>query len=147
MSIRHITRTRILIISGLIVLIGAALVGIRTPRMQRALVDADVNAPRPTRVIYPDVNGGDSTSARNTSAAPKPLQATVPAQAQRSAPGAQAVVAARTAPTGPSASTAPSNAAPPPSPERVAQAVPAEPVEKAAVAEAPDLELLDINTA
>src|SRR5919206_5044241 len=147
MSIRHITRTRILIISGLIVLIGAALVGIRTPRMQRALVGSGVNASRPTRVIYPDVNGGDSTSARNTSAASKPLQATVSAQAQRSAPGAQAIVAARNMPTGPSALTAPANAAPPPSPERVAQAAPAEPVERAGVVEAPNLQLLDINTA
>ncbi len=147
MSIRHVTRTRILIVSGLIALIGAALLGIRTPRMQRALVDADVNAPRSARVIYPDVNGGDSTSARNTSAAPKPLQATVSAQAQRSAPGTQAIVAARNMPTGPSALTAPANAAPPPSSERVAQATPAETVERAAVAEAPDPQLLDINTA
>ncbi len=147
MSIRHVTRTRILIISGLIALIGAALVGIRTPRMQRALVHADVNAPRPTRVVYPDVNGGDSTSARNTSAASKPLQTTVPAQTQRSAPGAQAIVAARNMPTGRSASTVPANAAPSPSSEHVAQATPAGTVERAAVAEAPNLELLDINTA
>ena len=147
MNIRHVSRTRILIISGLIALIGAALVGIRTPRMQRALVHADVNAPRPTRVVYPDVNGGDSTSARNTSAAPKPLQATVSAQSQPSAPGAQAVVAARNMPTGPSVPATPASAAPPPSPERATQAAPAETVERAAVAEAPDLQLLDINTA
>ena len=115
--------------------------------MQRALVDADVNAPRPARVIYPDVNSGDSTSARSTSAAPKPSRATVSAQAQPSAPGAQATVAVRNMPTGPSASMAPANAAPPPSSERVAQATPAETVERAAVAEARDPQLLDINTA
>ncbi len=115
--------------------------------MPHALVNGDVNTPRQTRVIYPNVYGGDSTSARNTSAAPKPLQATVSAQSQPSAPGAQAVVAARNMPTGPSVPATPASAAPPPSPERVTQAAPAETVERAAVAEAPDLQLLDINTA
>ncbi len=145
MTIRHVL-AGVLTVSGL-TLIGVALVDIKTSRIQRVLVGGDANTSRPARVIYPDVNGGDSTSARNTSAAPKPSQATVSAQAQPSAPGAQAIVAARNMPTGPSASTAPANAAPPPSPERVAQAAPAETVERAGVVEAPDLQLLDINTA
>ena len=146
MTTRHI-RAGVLAISGLVALIGTALVGIKTPHMQHTLVNDTTNAPHPTRVIYPNVYGGDSTSAQTTSAAPKPSQATVSAQSQPSAPGAQAVVAARNMPTGPSTPTAPASAAPPPSPERVAQAAPAETVERAAVAEAPGPQLLDINTA
>jgi DNA uptake protein ComE-like DNA-binding protein len=146
MTARHI-RAGILAASGLVTLIGAALVGIKTPQMQRTLVNDTINAPHPTRVIYPNVYGGDSTSARNTSAASKPSRATVSAQSQPSAPGAQAVVAARNMPTGLSTPTAPASGAPPPSPERVAQAAPAETVERAAVAEAPGPQLLDINTA
>ena len=146
MIARHI-RAGILAISGLVILIGAALVGIKTPHMQRTLINDTINAPHPTRVIYPNVYGGDSTSAQNTPAAPKPSQATVSAQPQPSASGAQAVIAARNMPTGPSAPAAPASAAPPSSPGRVAQAAPAETVERAAVAEAPDLQLLDINTA
>src|SRR5918911_2667575 len=146
MTARHI-RAGILAISGLVALIGAALVGIKTSQMQRTLANDTTNAPRPTRVIYPNVYGGDSTSAQNTSAAPKPSQATVSSQSQPLAPGAQVVVAARTMPTGPSPPVAPASAAPPPSPERVAQAAPAETVERAAVAEAPGPQLLDINTA
>ena len=146
MTARHI-RAGILVVSGLVTLTGATLVGIKTPWMPRASVDSDVNAPRPTRVIYPNVYGGNSTSAQNTSAAPKPSQATVSAPSQPSAPGAQAVVAARNMPTGLSTPTAPASGAPPPSPERVAQATPAETVERAAVAEAPGPQLVDINTA
>ena len=146
MTTRHI-RAGVLAISGLVILIGAALVGIKTPHMQRTLINDTINAPHPTRVIYPNVYGGDSTSARNTSAAPKPSQTTVSARPQSSAPGTQAVIAARTMPTGPSAPVAPASAAPPPSSERVAQAAPAETVERAAVAEAPGTQLLDINTA
>ena len=146
MTARHI-RAGILAISGLVALIGATLVGIKAPQMQRTMIDDTINAPHPTRVIYPNVYGGDSTSARTTSTAPKPSQATVSAQSQPSAPGAQAVVAARNMSTGPSTPTAPASAAPPPSPERVAQAAPAETVERAAVAEAPGPQLLDINTA
>ena len=146
MVIRH-RHAGILAVSGLIVLIGAAWVSTRTTRMPHALVDGDVNTPRPTRVIYPNVNGGDVSSARNTPAAPKPSQATVSARPQSSASGTQAVIAARNMPTGPSIPTAPASAAPPSSPERVAQAAPAETVERAAVAEAPGTQLLDINTA
>src|SRR5919202_6928393 len=118
MIVRHL-RAGVLAASGLITLIGAALVGIKTPQMQRTLINDTTNAPHPTRVIYPNVYGGDSTSARNTSAASKPSQATVSVQSQPSAPGTQAVVAARTMPTGPSTPTAPASAALPPSPERV----------------------------
>src|SRR5918911_4779090 len=121
MTARHI-RAGILAISGLVALIGAALVGIKTSQMQRTLANDTTNAPRPTRVIYPNVYGGDSTSARNTSAASKPSQATVSAPSQPSAPGAQAVVAARNMPTGPSIPTAPASVAPPSSPGHVAQA-------------------------
>src|SRR5919205_3846369 len=114
MIARHI-RAVILAISGLVILIGAALVGIKTPHMQRTLINDTIDAPHPTRVIYPNVYGVNSTSARNTSAAPKPSRATVSAPSQPSAPGAQAVVAARNMPTGPLTPTAPANAAPPPS--------------------------------
>src|ERR671939_438476 len=99
MIVRHL-RAGVLAASGLAALIGAALVGIKTPQMQRTLVNDAANASHPTRVIYPNVNGGDSTSARTTSAASKPSQATVSAPSQSSAPGAQAVVAARNMPTG-----------------------------------------------
>src|ERR671927_1932782 len=98
MIVRHL-RAGILAASGLVALIGAALVGIKTPHMQRTLVNDTINAPHPTRVIYPNVYGGNSTSAQNTSAAPKPSQATVSAPSQPSAPGAQAVIAARNMPT------------------------------------------------
>src|ERR671939_444044 len=125
MNARHI-RVGILAISGLVALIGATLVGIKVPQMQRTMIDDTINAPHPTRVIYPNVYGGDSTSARTTSTAFKPSQATVSAQSQPSAPSAQAVVAARKMPTSSSVPAAPASAAPPPSPERVAQAAPAE---------------------
>src|SRR5919205_565640 len=79
---------RPLIVSSLIALIGAALLNVRTPWMQRILVDGDANASRQARVIYSGVNGGDCTSALNA-------EATASAQSQPSIPSAQAVIAAR----------------------------------------------------